>query len=160
MTVSDLYTQTNSLITCHTKWARGIREYMLEMLKPIISGKYPGLTKDSDVSEVKLSHLLNDDKGDFLSLTDTYDSEQWEKVKDLCRAASNDGKFLVHTDDIVEQLYTKSERTRARINNAIYFQGLAITDAVSYLLHGVKVHIKKFEPERYARLYKGETNAP
>ena len=153
MTVSDLYTQTNSLITCHSKWARGIREYMLEMLKSIIGGKYHGLTEDSDVSEVKLSHLLNDDKGEFLSLTDTHDSEQWEKVKGLCRAASSDGKFLVHTDDIVERLYTKSERTRARVNNAIYFQGLAITEAVSYLLHGVKVHIKKFEPERYARLY-------
>lgn len=153
MKVIDLHDMIKHRATYRTTWARGVQAYMLEMLEPIINGDYPGLNGDSDVSQVKLSHLINHCEGDFLSLTGTTDGKSWQKLKDLCREASRGGSFLIYDDEIVERLFPKSGRTRSRYQNAIYFQGLAITEAVSTLRKGVKAYLQAHEPETYARLY-------
>ena len=153
MNVNDLNSMIQGRTIYKSTWARGIKAYMLEMLESIINGDYPGLNGDSDVSQVKLSNLINHCGGDFLSLTDTTNSETWGKVKDLCREASNGGNFLIYNEDIMERLFPKSARTRSRENNALYFQGLAITEAVSTLRKTVKIHLQIYEPETYAKLY-------
>ena len=153
MKVIDLHSMIKGRTCYRSTWARGIQAYMLEMLDSIIAGDYSEVNGDSDVSQVKLSHLINHCGGDFLSLTDTTDTESWRKVKDLCRDASNGGNFLIYNEDIMERLFPKSARTRSRENNAIYFQGLAVTEAVSTLRRAVKIHLQIAEPETYAKLY-------
>ena len=59
----------------------------------------------------------------------------------------------MYNEDIMERLFPKSARTRSRENNALYFQGLAITEAVSTLRKTVKIHLQIYEPETYAKLY-------
>ena len=153
MKVIDLHTMIKGRTICRSTWGRGIQAYMLEMLEPIINGDYPGVNGDSDVSQVKLSHLINHCGGDFMSLTGKTDTESWQKVKDLCREASNGGNFLIYNEDIMERLFPKSARTISRENNALYFQGLAITEAVSAIRRAVKIHLQIYEPETYAKLY-------
>ena len=61
------------------------------------------------------------------------DYSEWRKVRSLCYDASYGGNFLVYTQDVMENLYPKSKRTRANEESCLEKQGTALVKAI-YLL--------------------------
>ena len=142
MKVIELY---NKLKSCHTPrstFGRAVKGYAEEMLESIIAGDYSDeVNQDSDVSQVKISHLINHCDGNFLSLTDKADPDQWRKVRSLCYDASYGGNFLVYTQDVMENLYPKSKWTRANEESCLEKQGTALVKAISLLRIIVKTNM-------------------
>ena len=134
MKVIELYNKLKSRHTPRSTFGRAVKGYAEEMLESIIAGDYSDeVNQDSDVSQVKISHLINHCDGNFLSLTDKADPDQWRKVRSLCYDASYGGNFLVYTQDVMENLYPKSKRTRANEESCLEKQGTALVKAI-YLL--------------------------
>lgn len=138
MKVIDLYNMYRNRPAPRSTFDKAVRNYQLEMLESIIDNNYRDVNKDSDVSQVKISHLLGHAEGDFLSIADKATKEQWAKVRRLCRDASYGGSFLVYTEDVMENLYPKSMRTNARRETCLDRQAIALAKAIS-LMH-VTVH--------------------
>ena len=133
MKVIDLYEKLKARKAPRSTFGRAVQGYAEEMLESIINGDYSEVNQDSDVSMVKVSHLINHVDGDFLSLTDKADPDAWRKVRSLCHAASYGGNFLVYTQDVMENLYPKSKRTRANEETCLDKQGTALVKAISLL---------------------------
>jgi hypothetical protein len=138
MKVIDLYNMYRNRPAPRSTFDKAVRNYQLEMLESIIDNNFKDVNKDSDVSQVKISHLLNHVEGDFLSIADKATKEQWAKVRSLCHEASYGGNFLVYTEDVMENLYPKSMRTNARRETCLDKQATALAKAIS-LMH-VTVH--------------------
>ncbi len=138
MKVIDLYNMYKSRPAPRSTFDRAVRNYQLEMLESIIDNNFKDVNKDSDVSQVKISHLLNHVEGDFLSLADKATNEQWATVRRLCREASYGGNFLIYTEDIMDNLYPKSKHTNARRETCLDKQAIALAKAIS--LMRVTVH--------------------
>lgn len=134
MKVIDLYNKIKSRKTPRSTFGRAVQGYAEEMLEAIMAGDYSDeVNQDSDVSQVKISHLVNHCEGNFLSLTDKADPDQWRKVRSLCHDASYGGNFLVYTQDVMENLYPKSKRTRANEESCLDKQATALVKAVALL---------------------------
>ena len=133
MKVIDLYNKLKANKTPRSTFDRAVQGYAEEMLEAIINGDFNDVKQDSDVSQVKVSHLLNHVDGDFLSLTDKADPDAWRKVRSLCHDASYGGNFLVYTQDVMENLYPKSKWTRANEESCLDKQGTALVKAIALL---------------------------
>lgn len=144
MKVIDLYNMYKGRPAPRSTFDKAVRNYQLEMLESIIDNNYRDVNKDSDVSQVKISHLLSHADGDFLSIADKATKEQWAKVRMLCHEASYGGNFLVYTEDVMENLYPKSMRTNARRETCLDKQAIALAKAIS-LMH-VTVHAVTSRP--------------
>jgi hypothetical protein len=141
MKVIDLYNMYRNRPAPRSTFDKAVRNYQLEMLESIIDNNYRDVNKDSDVSQVKISHLLNHADGDFLSIADKATKEQWAKVRSLCHEASYGGNFLVYTEDVMENLYPKSKWTRANEESCLEKQGTALVKAISLLRVMVKINM-------------------
>lgn len=133
MKVIDLYNKLKARKAPRSTFDRAVQGYAEEMLEGIINGDFNDVKQDSDVSQVKVSHLINHVDGDFLSLTDKVDPDAWRKVRSLCHAASYGGNFLVYTQDVMENLYPKSKWTRANEESCLDKQGTALVKAIVLL---------------------------
>ena len=80
MKVIDLYEKLKARKAPRSTFGRAVQGYAEEMLESIINGDYSEVNQYSDVSMVKVSHLINHCDGDFLSLTDKADPDAWRKV--------------------------------------------------------------------------------
>lgn len=139
MKVIDLYNFVKKRKTARSTFDRAVRGYAIEMLESIIDKQYRDVNGDSDVSQVKISHLLNHADGDFLSLVGKATKEQWAKVRSLCHEASYGGNFLVYTEDVMENLYPKSMRTNARRETCLDKQATALVKAIVLLRWDIRI---------------------
>jgi hypothetical protein len=63
MTIGELYEELKAR-KARSAFGRGVTEYALEMLEPVMSGDYDGITWDSACDVLDAGHLLNHVGGD------------------------------------------------------------------------------------------------
>lgn len=110
MTVSEAY----EWVVNHTKPAnncfqRGVREYMIEMLKKLKDGDHEEVNGATPINKLHLGHLTHHCDGHKFLLT-----ERSKDAKEIVRRACYGAMFLVSNEDITDRLYIKRDKACKR----------------------------------------------
>ena len=130
MTVSEAY----EWVVNHTKPAnncfqRGVREYMIEMLKKLKDGDHEEVNGATPINKLHLGHLTHHCDGDKFLLT-----ERSKEAKEIVRRACYGAMFLVSNEDIANRLFTKDEKANAKMyENAMESQVEAVWAAIGLI---------------------------
>jgi hypothetical protein len=131
MTIEELYGKLQARSKARDHFHRGVTEYAKEMLESVIDGDYE-INGKCDISELKVSHLLNHIGGDSIAVCDRWSVDDVVKVRYLCSQASFGGNFLIYDADILERLCPISQRRR-NMSKAMELQTRALFQAVKII---------------------------
>ena len=130
MTVSEAYDWVlNHTRPAHECFQRGVREYMIEMLKKLKDGDHEEVNGATPINKLHLGHLTHHCDGHKFLLT-----ERSKEAKEIVRRACYGAMFLVSNEDIANRLFTKAEKANAKMyENAMERQVEAVWAAVGLI---------------------------
>jgi len=130
MTVSEAYEWVlNHTKPAHECFQRGVREYMIEMLKKLKDGDHEEVNGETPINKLTLAHLTHHCDGSNILIT-----ERSKEAKEIVRRACYGAMFLVSNEDIANRLFTKAEKANARMyENAMESQVEAVWAAIGLL---------------------------
>lgn len=128
-TVKQAYAFIDDGRTPHDCFLRGVKQYMLEILKKLMDGDSEGVDGDTPLKNLNLLHVTHHCDGDKYLISD-----RTKDAKEIVRRACYGAMFLVSNEDIANRLYTKAQKANRRMyENAMERQIEAVWTALGNL---------------------------
>jgi hypothetical protein len=129
MTVSEAYEWALNTRPANKCFMRGVREYLIEMLKKLKDGDHEEVNGETPIDKLTLAHLTHHCDGANILVSD-----RSKEAKNIVRRACYGAMFLVSNEDIANRLFTKAEKANAKLyENAMESQVEAVWYAIRLL---------------------------